>query len=309
MLSLPRTLNRAAIFAAAALATAAPHAPVALGDCPSNHTFLVEWSYDIDGQPVPVLALTVGYTYTFNLQNPSLHPFMLTASPSGGPGTSALPMSAGVSCVCSGCGSCTRRSIVFTPAASLAGTTVYYQCTVHQYMGNAIYILPAPAITLNSQPLPLNRCTGDDAEFVVSATSNEGGAEVLSYQWTRGGTPIVDVPGRVSGAQTARLVFTGAMVEDQGAIACTVTGPCKTVTTTPVQFSVAACCPADIGVAGGEPGTDGQLDNNDFIVYIDRFFNGDVRADIGAAGGVAGTDGELDNNDFIVFIDRFFEGC
>ena len=33
-------------------------------------------------------------------------------------------------------------------------------------------------------------------------------------------------------------------------------------------------CQADVGVQGGLAGSDGVLDNNDFIVFIDQFFNG-----------------------------------
>ncbi|MFT3684217.1 MAG: GC-type dockerin domain-anchored protein [Phycisphaerales bacterium] len=66
---------------------------------------------------------------------------------------------------------------------------------------------------------------------------------------------------------------------------------------------------ADIGGAGGlEPG-DGHLDNNDFIVFITRFFASDPRADFGATGGLPGPDGVFDNNDFIAFINLFFNGC
>ncbi|MDP1660877.1 MAG: PQQ-dependent sugar dehydrogenase, partial [Phycisphaerales bacterium] len=65
---------------------------------------------------------------------------------------------------------------------------------------------------------------------------------------------------------------------------------------------------ADVGIQGGIAGTDGNFDNNDFIVFIDWFFNGDPRADMGKQGGLAGVDQRLDNNDFIVFIDAFFNG-
>jgi hypothetical protein len=75
---------------------------------------------------------------------------------------------------------------------------------------------------------------------------------------------------------------------------------------------VAPCGPADIGATGGAPGPwggDGVLDNNDFVVFIDWFFAGDVRADRGIAGGVPGSDGAFNNNDFVVFVDQFFGGC
>jgi len=65
---------------------------------------------------------------------------------------------------------------------------------------------------------------------------------------------------------------------------------------------------ADMGSQGGQPGADGVLDNNDFIAFIDYFFNNDPRADVGAQGGVRGVDQKLDNNDFISFIDAFFQG-
>jgi len=68
-------------------------------------------------------------------------------------------------------------------------------------------------------------------------------------------------------------------------------------------------CRADMGGTGGVPGADGVLDNNDFVVFIDRFFNGSAGADVGMIGGQPGSDGLLDNNDFVVFIDLFFAGC
>ncbi|MDP1661524.1 MAG: GC-type dockerin domain-anchored protein [Phycisphaerales bacterium] len=74
-------------------------------------------------------------------------------------------------------------------------------------------------------------------------------------------------------------------------------------------FNLPPCGPADIGRPGGLFGPDGLLNNNDFIVYIDRFFASDPRADIGVQGGVPGSDGAWDNNDFVVFIEQFFAGC
>ena len=69
------------------------------------------------------------------------------------------------------------------------------------------------------------------------------------------------------------------------------------------------CGPADVGGTGGSPGSDGALDNNDFVVFIDRFFAQHAAADVGTTGGVPGPDGVFDNNDFVVFSDRFFVGC
>jgi glucose/arabinose dehydrogenase len=69
------------------------------------------------------------------------------------------------------------------------------------------------------------------------------------------------------------------------------------------------CGHADVGHQGGVPGFDRILDNNDFVVFIDYFFNGNPIADLGSTGGVPGADTIFDNNDFVVFIDDFFTGC
>ncbi|MBY0307654.1 MAG: C-type lectin domain-containing protein [Phycisphaerales bacterium] len=71
----------------------------------------------------------------------------------------------------------------------------------------------------------------------------------------------------------------------------------------------APACPADVGSAGGVEGPDGVLDNNDFIVFVERLFRRDGRSDVGADGGAAGSDGRWDGNDFIVFVGQFFQGC
>ena len=56
-------------------------------------------------------------------------------------------------------------------------------------------------------------------------------------------------------------------------------------------------------------GADGQFDNNDFISFIDLFFESSSAADVGGQGGVISADNGLDNNDFIAFIELFFQGC
>jgi serralysin len=65
-------------------------------------------------------------------------------------------------------------------------------------------------------------------------------------------------------------------------------------------------CSADLGGAGADPTSDGIADNNDFIVFIQLFFDRNPRADLGRTGGIRGSDGLFDNNDFIVWISEFF---
>jgi hypothetical protein len=75
-----------------------------------------------------------------------------------------------------------------------------------------------------------------------------------------------------------------------------------------VTTTTSPCGAADIGTEGGAAGSDSLLDNNDFIVFIDWFFQNDPLADLGSEGGASGPDQLFDNNDFIVFIDLFFSG-
>lgn len=72
---------------------------------------------------------------------------------------------------------------------------------------------------------------------------------------------------------------------------------------------VMPCSVADMGTQGGVPGADGLMNNNDFIVLINRFFSNSLLADVGGQGGVAIPDRKLDNNDFIVFVNMFFGDC
>jgi hypothetical protein len=71
----------------------------------------------------------------------------------------------------------------------------------------------------------------------------------------------------------------------------------------------AACSTADLGSEGGAAEADGLLDNNDFVLFVQQFFDEDLQSDIGSEGGLARGDGLLDNNDFVVFVNAFFAGC
>ncbi len=68
-------------------------------------------------------------------------------------------------------------------------------------------------------------------------------------------------------------------------------------------------CPADVGSQGGVAGPDGLLNQNDFIVFLNRFFTSSYLADVGRQGGLQGSDGILNNNDFIAYVDMYMNGC
>ena len=164
-----------------------------------------------------------------------------------------------------------------------------------------------------AQPLPAAACPGTSVSFTASGN----GQPPLGYRWQRVddngiGTdltdgPIPGIPATAANSGTSTLTLsaigTGA---DRLRLRCIVSNDCGSAASIPVRLFVS---PADVGAAGGVPGRDGLYDNNDFIAFINYFFNTDTLADIGRAGGVLGEDGLFDNNDFIVFINQFFGGC
>ncbi|MFT3685252.1 MAG: GC-type dockerin domain-anchored protein [Phycisphaerales bacterium] len=117
-----------------------------------------------------------------------------------------------------------------------------------------------------------------------------------------GGTDmlILDAPGGVTGQ------FTTLVAADP------IDNIRYMVVYTPTQVFlriIQRCGGADMGSVGADANFDGMLDNNDFVVFINMFFNQDPHADVGVSGGLVGSDGRFDNNDFIAFITLFFSGC
>ncbi|HZW07488.1 MAG TPA: immunoglobulin domain-containing protein [Phycisphaerales bacterium] len=162
-----------------------------------------------------------------------------------------------------------------------------------------------------SQPMDVESATGGSVQFHTRAG---GAVDAVSYQWRRNLQPLTDGAGTsgvtVLGATSRSLTLIGVAAADAGSYDCVLVNACNTATTETVTLSVVGeVCAADLGRVGGVAGNDGVLDNNDFVVFIDYFFNADSRADCGIQGGVPGHDGLFDNNDFVVFIDAFFAGC
>jgi hypothetical protein len=150
-------------------------------------------------------------------------------------------------------------------------------------------------------------CSGASAEFTVAATGT-----FVSYQWSKDGEFLFDDGEHVSGAFSDHLTIANPGAADVGLYTCTVTNNCGAATSNGAQLTLGGSCgAADLGGSGGlaAPCGDGHLDNNDFIVFINEFFAGGHRADIGQAGGLPGSDGAFDNNDFVAFISLFFAGC
>ena len=79
---------------------------------------------------------------------------------------------------------------------------------------------------------------------------------------------VTTLPGGI----TSQLTITGVTIMDVGQYAARVNNSCGgPVVSTNAQLMFNA---ADVGQQGGIPPGDGLYDNNDFVVFIDRFFSG-----------------------------------
>jgi hypothetical protein len=152
---------------------------------------------------------------------------------------------------------------------------------------------------------------GDTAKWTVNGIASLHYTMTVTgpFTVTGAGVPQTDAPGGGGNAHTVTM-NTSTIGPKSGSISFVSDAPeAPTYTITLAGTVTAPPCAADIGSQGGLPGGDGVLDNNDFVVFIDYFFNHNPIADMGVQGGLPGTDNAWDNNDFVVFIDRFFQGC
>jgi probable HAF family extracellular repeat protein len=70
------------------------------------------------------------------------------------------------------------------------------------------------------------------------------------------------------------------------------------------------CGLSDVAGPGQAVGSDGALTADDIIVFLNRFFAGDLTSDVSGPGqNTTAIDGELTADDIIVFLNRFFAGC
>ncbi|MGH7132357.1 MAG: GC-type dockerin domain-anchored protein [Phycisphaerales bacterium] len=70
------------------------------------------------------------------------------------------------------------------------------------------------------------------------------------------------------------------------------------------------CNRADVASLGGGPVPDGQITQDDMIVFLDGFFaNNLLIADVAGLGGSAGPDGQLTQDDITFFLGQFFAPC
>jgi hypothetical protein len=176
--------------------------------------------------------------------------------------------------------------------------------------GCAVYRLDAEAHRFVQQPrldVPFSDY-GDPVQ--LSAVLRVSGR--VTYRWRRDGVELdSNTLGSPGQAMTDYAISKrmNAGMSTGGRYDVAVFDDCGAFLSDPLVVDyIGGCSTVDIGRSGGIEGPDQVHDNNDFIVFIDRFFAGDLRADYGVMGG-DGRDGVLDNNDFVGFISWFFWGC
>lgn len=88
-----------------------------------------EGVYLVNGVESPRIYLTVGRTYTFEV-NARGHPFHITTDARGGTGFQRGAITQAVE----------RGSFDFTPTSEMINMKLYYQCDLHPGMGYKIHV-------------------------------------------------------------------------------------------------------------------------------------------------------------------------
>jgi hypothetical protein len=89
-------------------------------------------------------------------------------------------------------------------------------CTASDQMD--ITVVHSP--TVNNEPAALQNATiGTSVSFFFDLTA----LSTITYQWEKDGTPVVDIPSRITGSQTATLTINSVEAGDAGSYSCKAT--------------------------------------------------------------------------------------
>ena len=117
----------------------------------------------------------------------------------------------------------------------VAGDAGVYKCEIVGTCGtlfsNTASLTVTSPISL-TDPVSLTRCTGQTANFSVTATGT-----VSSFQWYKDGDSVVN-NSRISGSNSPTLVIDDIIISDDGVYSCTVIGNCGAVTSSFATLSV-----------------------------------------------------------------------
>jgi hypothetical protein len=114
--------------------------------------------------------LYVGWTYNFSLATTSAHPWYIGTDPTGeGAGFLYGGQSTG--------------NFIYTPSASDAASTLYYQCEIHPNLGNALFVTFPPQSS--SSAVSLKSSSSSVAQASSSTSSAASSVATLGTSVTR----------------------------------------------------------------------------------------------------------------------------
>lgn len=176
----------------------------------------------------------------------------------------------------------TASSLQFAPAA--IGDAGDYDCVAASPCGgatsNVATVQVCSAVSIGTQPQARAACPGGSATFTVQATGT-----ALTYQWRKGGSPIM-------GASGPSLTISPVVAGSVGAYDCVVENCCQQATTTAAALTM---CAADYNCSGG-------VTVDDIFDYLNGWFANAPAADVN------GVDG-LTVQDIFDFINAWLAGC
>jgi hypothetical protein len=183
----------------------------------------------------------------------------------------------------------TPVSTEFTLPAGMAPGTISLVVIANGFASDA-----ATSASVATPPASVSACGGQPASFSVSGS----GFGVLSYQWRRGTTNLVN-GGTISGATSATLTISSVGAGDAGTdYNCVVTNVLGSAVSDNATLSL---CYANCDCSTGTP----VLSASDFACFLGKFRAGDAYANC---------DGSTDTpsltaSDFACYLNAFRAGC
>jgi hypothetical protein len=147
------------------------------------------------------------------------------------------------------------QSATYSILSVTSGDAGSYDCVVTAICGTAtsnaaVLTVDTPPV-INTEPSSIRLCLGGSGAFAVVA----GGSPPLTYQWRKGGSPIM-------GATNSTLDLTLASPSTGGTFDCVVTNTCGSITTQQVSATV---CLADFNC-------DENVSAVDLFLFLDAWF-------------------------------------
>ena len=105
-----------------------------------------------------------------------------------------------------------NNSEIYCEVTSTCGGTV---------PSNHIRLYVNPKTLITTHPVSMNNCTGSGVTLSVTASGINN-----SYRWEKGGVPVNNIAGKISGATSANLTIINLTVADAGAYIAYVDGDC-----------------------------------------------------------------------------------